>query len=312
MTPRRATLLASCLMVVSAPGVLWSGDVDGPDCGRPIVDFGSAPEGPINPYSPEEVYHFPSCLTATAAGSQHTFCTPLSTPPGQTGYIKHVQSGEGNYWLRFCSMSPVDGIDGEADGKYAYEPGDPSLCDPAVLTDPKTSPFDFVGGDGDAGGNETGHGINGAFPCHSGFPTTVLLGIANCGPGRTVYLNVLVDLNVDGDWNDAIGCQEIFCAQTCAQAPCRQEWVFKNLPISIQPGCQSLETPPFQMGRSGHTWTRVTLTDEPVDDDFPWAGSAHRPGGAYSGGETEDSVHNVQGPLPADRSTWGSVKAIYR
>ena len=62
----------------------------------------------------------------------------------------------------------------------------------------------------------------------------------------------------------------------------------------------------------GQSWVRISLTDEPVADDYPWAGSANRPDGQYAGGETEDYLISITYPDAAKPSTWGRLKTRYR
>jgi hypothetical protein len=105
----------------------------------------------------------------------------------------------------------------------------------------------------------------------------------NCkSQSADAFLNVLVDMNQDGDWNDNFQCP--------GTAGCAYEWAVKNVPIVVQPGCDLHTTPPFLMGpQDGLGWTRITLTSQPVGDDFPWNGSAGPNGdGFFSAGETED------------------------
>jgi hypothetical protein len=173
----------------------------------------------------------------------------------------------------------------------------------------------------DAGGDECGYdddaGTNAAFLACSGFGSGDL-SAANCGAERVVYLNVLLDLNHDGDWNDNLPCREpgnYLCAGPCTSPDnASHEWAVKNLPITLPTGCSNHPFPPIETGTEGDrlVWMRVSLTDDPVDDDFPWAGSAHRPDGSYAGGETEDRMVAIITPLPARRSTWGELKIRYR
>ena len=56
-------------------------------------------------------------------------------------------------------------------------------------------------------------------------------------------------------------------------------------------------TPAFLTGpTAGPAWMRVTISDAPVNDDFPWAGSATVPTGEIVGGETEDYPVTVAAP----------------
>jgi len=95
---------------------------------------------------------------------------------------------------------------------------------------------------------------------------------------------------------------------------CRPEWVVKNKAMDLRgPGCNLTFTTPFLVGTlQGESWMRLSVTDVPVDDDYPWAGSANRPGGYYPGGETEDYLVLVTYGTPVTSSSWGRVKTRYR
>jgi len=288
--------------------------VDGPDCGRAIHDFGDAPEG-IAAGIFAGIAHYPTCLAPGAPGTQEFLCPPRSTPPGPTGYMHHVQSGAANYWLGCYGTAPdLSGIDSEPDGKTSAGTA-ASACDPALLTDCALSTFagsigqDECRGDGDAGV------LTDLLVACS--PNDIHFTTANCGVERTAYLNILVDMNFDGDWNDNGPCfdpRSTFCFLACAaDEPCAHEWAVKNAPILIPGGCADQVSPSFRVSaREGQTWMRVSLTDQPVDDDYPWAGSANRPGGLYAGGETEDTIVSIIGPDPVRKSTWGELKLRYR
>ena len=113
-----------------------------------------------------------------------------------------------------------------------------------------------------------------------------------------------MDWNGDGDWNDNF---------SCPNGACAFEWAVKNAPIAIPPGCALLTSPAFLTGPfDTYAWLRISLTDTPVPDDYPWAGSATVPGGNYFGGETEDYPVAVGHATATSRSTWGRVKTLYR
>lgn len=308
----RLTLILGLLLAAPAA----ADDVDGPDCGRVIHDFGDAPEG-IPFHAGPDIGHFPTCLAPGAAGTQEFTCPMRGTPPGTTGYMKHVQSGAANYWLGCYGTPPnLSGIDSDADGKVSSGAA-ASVCNSSVLTDCALKTFGGTFGqdecrfDGDAI-------VFTDFLVSCGENTTQFF-TANCGPLRTVYLNVLVDMNFDGDWNDNGPCfdpRSIACSNVpgAPGEPCAHEWAVKNARVPLPSGCDQLSSPPFCVGiAEGAAWMRVSLTDEPVDDDFPWAGSANRPGGAYAGGETEDVVTSIIAlPLSVRAPTWGQLKTIYR
>jgi hypothetical protein len=313
----RVSLLGLCLALLASPlsaSRAIATDVDGPDCGRVIHDFGDAPEG-IDTGFLGRIGHFPTCIAPGAPGTQEFVCPPRSSPPGLTGYMHHVQDGTANYWLGcYQTLQGLAGIDSEADGKVSIG-GGPSACNPSVTTDCTISSFGPIFGqdecafDGDAGV------VPDVFiAC---YPGAVRFRTANCGGDRTAYLNILVDMNFDGDWNDNMPCFDplsIYCFLPCApNEPCAHEWAVKNLPILVPAGCADQVSPTFRVSsRGGPAWMRVSLTDVPVDDDYPWAGSARRPGGVYVGGETEDYLTQIIEPDKAKSSTWGGVKLHYR
>ena len=57
---------------------------------------------------------------------------------------------------------------------------------------------------------------------------------------------------------------------------------------------------------------RITISDTPMPDDFPWNGTAGLPGGLVQGGETEDYPVVIATPTPTGGSTWGRLKVLYR
>src|SRR5207237_10920558 len=87
------------------------------------------------------------------------------------------------------------------------------------------------------------------------------------------------------------------CAPPGIAGRCAPEWAIKNLRVSLAPGCNTYTSPEFQVGRkAGGTWMRMTLTPEPVPDDFPWNGSLSTPNHSFSGGETEDYPVTIVSP----------------
>ena len=297
-------LLASAVLLGFASTV-HANDVDGLDCGRIVIDYGDAPEGFVFAGALGPVMaHYPTCLAPTPPGTQEAFCTPRSSAPGPTGYMRNYNTFPSHYWLG-CVDNPaigLTGIDDDIDGKVG-PPGGPSTCsggptDGDVVYGPWTFAQDESYSDGDAG-LYAGQIVS---PC--GYPATTLrFQTANCGNETVAYLNVLIDLNFDGDWNDNLACG----------AGCVHEWAVKNVPVAIGFGCEDHFTPPINGGPIwGFTWMRITLTDGPVDDDFPWAGSANRPDGQYAGGETEDYPIQVLGGDLVRPASWGKVKTLYR
>lgn len=305
---RSLPVVLAALSLLAFPSTSFASDVDGLDCGRIVIDYGDAPEGiPYEgPFGPV-LGHYPTCLTPGAPGTQELFCAPRSTPPGPTGYMRNFNTFPSHYWLG-CLDRPnigLTGIDDDPDGKVG-PPGGPSVCsggstDGDVNLPPNAFAQDEDYADGDAG----------LYPGQSliaCFGQSLVYQTANCGNETVAYLNVLVDLNFDGDWNDNLDCSGVW-----GPAGCSHEWAVKNVPVTIGFGCQNHNTPPIVSGpMPGMSWVRLSLTDEPVDDDYPWAGSANRPDGQYPGGETEDYLVYITFPDPVKPATWGQLKTIYR
>lgn len=262
-------------------------------CAQGYVDFGDAPEG-IAAYATGIPGHFPTCTITGAAGTQEfpAGCPPVSPPPGPTGYVKHVQpAGDPNaFWLG-CSASgpPPLFVDSETDGKTGGS-GGLSSCARTLAVDclESVSPGFQLGQDECYGDDDAGLAARVQFPACGG--AIVQLETHGCGSGLVAaYLNVLVDWNHDGDWND-----NVLCATTNTCVP---EWAVMNQPVTIQPGCHVLNTPVIFAGpATGPAWMRVTLSKDQVLPDFPWNGSVSSPNGALTGGETEDYPVDVVPP----------------
>jgi hypothetical protein len=127
--------------------------------------------------------------------------------------------------------------------------------------------------------------------------------ISNCNIPRQAFLNVCVDFNSDGDWND-----NLLCPGACAF-----EWAVVNAPITIPPGCLTLVSPAFLVGpRPGPAWMRVSISDDPMPPDYPWNGTVSLPGSSARGGETEDYPVFIDEHIGTAPSTWGSMKTLYR
>ncbi len=86
------------------------------------------------------------------------------------------------------------------------------------------------------------------------------IGVSNWSWPGLLYLNVLMDLNDDGDWED------------------RGEWVVQNQTVVVPlRGTASVMTP---VRWDGQHWMRITLTEDPLSD---YTGD-----GTFAIGETED------------------------
>lgn len=301
-------VLACAALLLSFATPSRADDVDGLDCGRIVIDYGDAPEGiPYNGPLGPVLCKYPTCLNPGPVGTQELFCAPISTAPGPAGYMRNYNTFPSHYWLGCFDLPSIGltGIDDDIDGKVG-PPGGPSVCsggptDGDLILPPNAFAQDEDFNDGDAG-VYPGQILVACFAQPLNFQT------ANCGNETTAFLNVLVDLNFDGDWNDNLDCSSVWPATGCVY-----EWAVKNRPITIGFGCQNQVTPPIYGGtQEGMSWMRISLTDEPVSDDYPWAGSANRPDGQYAGGETEDYLIHILYPDPVRKSTWGQLKTRYR
>jgi flagellar hook capping protein FlgD/GEVED domain-containing protein len=279
---------------VSVPGqMLHNGETEDypvkiqpPQSGCPTYeDWGDAPEM-VQAY-PGVMGNFPTCSAPGGVGTYDVVCAPRSTPPGPTGFVRHVEPATSNvgFWLG-CGdpISGAPGVDSETDGKMNDTGAAQSFCNPAVLVD-GTEFFGMTWGQDESYGDGVDAGVAGpTLKFKTCSQSTVAFSTFNCkAAAQDVFLNILVDMNQDGDWNDNILCG-------VAGGQCAYEWAVKNVPIVLLPGCQNQVSPAFQMGpRPGPGWMRITLTTNPVADDFPWNGSAGPGGdGFFLSGETED------------------------
>ncbi len=98
-----------------------------------------------------------------------------------------------------------------------------------------------------------------------------LVSVAPDAQAGTRYLNVLIDLNQDGDWQD------------------EEEWAVPNFPMPLPPGgCQfpvTMALGDIPAAFPYCTWLRFTITSSPIPPvaNNPWAGT-----GEFATGETED------------------------
>jgi hypothetical protein len=281
-------------------GFLVSGETEdypvtiaGPDtCQVGYIDYGDAPEG-FAAYLNGNVGQFPTCLAPNGPGSQEIECeSAISTAPGQTGYVRHVASPADpmHFWLGCGNgASPLLAVDTEAEGKthnHGIFQG-PSFCDQSVNTDCTESLIgQSMNQDECVGDIDAGMRMPTFFRACS--TATFEYEAYNCGTQDVeVYLNVLVDFNHDGDWNDNL-------LAACGTDTCANEWAVKNFRVTLASGCGTYMTPQFSTGPDeGRSWLRITLTTDPVLDDFPWNGSVGEPNGYYTGGETEDHPVNI-------------------
>jgi hypothetical protein len=297
-----AACLGFGLLAVSLPAPAH--DVDGgPDCQRQYRDFGDAPEGVLA--YPGVTGAFPTCTGIALPSTQTFVCPPISTPPGPSGFVMHLGSGTSNYWLGCYTDAAglVLGVDGDLDGKMNQPAVGLSFCNQAP-TDCVEAAFGLTFDQDEcyADGSDAGVRKPVFVVCTS---SAVTYTVFNCGPPRVIFLNILVDWNSDGDWNDNFQCGGV------AGGGCAYEWAVKNVAVTLLPGCNILTSPAFLVGpRPGPGWMRVTICDEPVHDDFPWNGSVITT--ILQNGETEDYPVDIEIQTPTLPGSWGKVKAIYR
>jgi hypothetical protein len=286
----------------------WATDHDGGgDCLKdPIVDWGDAPEGVLA--YPGVIGKFPSCRQMNVVGTQELppGCPPISTFPHVTGHIFHKQ-GPGvagpSYWLGCYNTNGAQmGIDSEDEARVNQPAQGTSHCGGGP-TDCVETAFGLTFDQDECYGDGSDAGLTSPPLLATCQPAALTFTTYSCATApRQVVLNVLVDMNHDGDWNDG---------QLCGAGACAYEWVLKNQLIAIPEGCGNITSPTFLVGPTpGPSWMRISLTDAPVTDDFPWDGAAGL--GGVIGGETEDYPVTIQQAVPALPSSWGKMKASYR
>ena len=268
----------------------------------PYDDFGDAPEG-VSAYPSGVIGCFPTCGANTGPGTQTLApgCPAISTPPGMTGFVKHVSVAADPfaYWLG-CG---TPGVDGEPDGKMNATGGAFSSCLATLAVDCTQAAFGVMTfGQDDCCTDVVDHGVD---PCDLKFTacenSTVGFYTFNCKNETQAYLNILIDMNEDGDWNDNFLCPG-------PTTLCAYEWAVKNKVIPIPVGCVYHVTDPILIGpNGGHSWMRVTISSDPVDDTFPWNGSQGPGGTGYlHAGETEDYPIEISGHCP-EYNDWGDA-----
>lgn len=287
----------------------WATDTDGPhDCSKdPMEDWGDAPEG-VPAYPGGVIGNFPTCRDMTLHGTQDLppFCNPISAPPGPTGHIFHRQGinfSRPLYWIG-CHLDDSGaemGIDRDPEGKVNSPAVGFSFCDHGP-TDCAENAYGMTFDQDECYGDGSDAGLDGPPELIACEQASLTFTTFNCDSfPRQVILNILIDMNHDGDWNDA---------QTC-DTTCVYEWAVKNATITLPPGCGKVTSPSFQVGpKPGPSWLRLSIMNERVQNDFPWAGAAGHSG--FTGGETEDYPATIQQAVPTKASSWGKVKASYR
>ena len=114
------------------------------------------------------------------------------------------------------------------------------------------------------------------------------------------YLNILLDLNGDGDWGDVVYCD--------ATQDSASEWAVENYPLGFSfPSAQFLDVPRFLVGpRPGPVWMRISLSGGPMPNTYPTEDTS------IDSGETEDYPLLIGIIVPTTRSSWGLLKSRYR
>jgi hypothetical protein len=315
-TRLRLILVACVACLLTLPLPAFSTDVDPPpvdDCAELRVDFGDAPEG-YPAYPAGAMGKFPTCAGPGPIGTAELFCPPISTPPGPAGAVIHVSDPTDpstKFWLGCYTSTSVPavpiGIDSDADGKTASPAAGFSFCG-GIATDCIEAAFGTTYDQDECYADGSDAGLMAAPSLVACSPGFVAFDAWACGTVPQVFLNILIDYNEDGDWNDNFDCGAGPTAPICAY-----EWAVKNHPISLITGCNALISPLFTVGpEPGRGWMRITLSRDPVPDDFPWHGSAGTPTERLAGGETEDYPVFIDEPTSTEGSTWGRVKTLYR
>lgn len=141
----------------------------------------------------------------------------------------------------------------------------------------------------------------GGLPVNVGY-VTVPITINGTADNQIRYLNVVVDLNQDGNWQ----------VYSLGGRTTQQEWIVRNLAIFTEPGTSVNISVPFVLLDTSviptdQIWTRATLTTEIIDLTIfglaGWNGTG--PVGGFLRGETEDHLVSVEShtffPVPPGR-----------
>src|SRR5262249_24415894 len=99
-----------------------------PGC-KSYEDWGDAPQG-VMAY-PGILRPFPPRRVPSPPGTMELTCPPISTPPGPTGFVRHLVSGTSaqTFWLGCGDGTDANpGVDSEPDGKTNDTGGPGSAC----------------------------------------------------------------------------------------------------------------------------------------------------------------------------------------
>jgi len=312
----------TAVLILGAPGLASSSratDVDGPgDCSRVVTDYGDAPEG-IPAYPGAILGRFPSCNSSSVpVGTIDGTCAPnfFLPPAGSTcGLESHVNFWPGipNFWLGCNPLGGDSGIDTEYQTKVNTPASGASFCG-GQPTDCVETAFGGMTFDQDeCFGDNSDAGLIVAPVLGTCQLSTLTFSTWNCGPSQPAYLNVLLDLNQDGDWMDAFECS------IGGQTVCAHEWAIVNAQITLNSGCETHVSPAFAVGpNGGHSWLRISISYDPAPTNYPWGGTNwiggphFPPYSQFTNGETEDYPVEISASTPARRSSWGELKQRYR
>ncbi len=312
-------LLTAMLAVLAlGPATARATDVDGPgDCSRVVTDYGDAPEG-IPAYPGGILGRFPSCASGVALGAIDGTCAPnFFLPPAGSivGWESHVNFWPGipNFWLGCNPLGGDSGIDTEYQAKVNTPASGSSFCGSQTTDCVETAFGGMTFGQDECFGDNSDAGLIAVPVLNACQLSTLTFSTWNCGPSQPAYLNVLLDLNQDGDWMDAFECT------IGGQTVCAHEWAIVNTQITLNSGCETHVSPPFAVGpNAGHSWLRISISYDPAPTNYPWGGSVwiggphFPPYSQFTNGETEDYPVEIGASTPARRSSWGDLKQRYR
>lgn len=160
---------------------------------------------------------------------------------------------------------------------------------------------DFRDRDGGDDGVQTPLVLTECLPVAFNFSVTVVR------PGVPLFVNVWIDWNRDGDWDDS---------PKCPSGATANEWAVRNQPLSgLAAGTHTLPTPSFipyhpESAVPQPVWMRVTLSEMQWNSEWlsGGKGAGSGPSAGYATGETEDYFFV---PLSGQDFDWGDAPAPY-
>lgn len=160
---------------------------------------------------------------------------------------------------------------------------------------------DFCDRDGGDDGVQTPIVLTECSPVSFNFSVTVVRS------GVPLYVNVWIDWNRDGDWDDS---------PICPSGAVANEWAVRNQPLSgLAAGTHTVPTPSFipyhpESAVPRPVWMRVTLSEMPWSGEWlsGGKGAGCGPPAGYAIGETEDYCFV---PLSGQDFDWGDAPAPY-